>query len=151
MDIRTLAVTAEAVLNDTLDGEFHDPFTLDNARLYAVSLDSHGEVTTTLVARHPDIYSLLEDTDPDLLASEGARFIVIATTGWAAPLNEYGEAEGAPSQHAQRRRVRLMVCASRDSVVSVLRFANDPDNIVVDEGGATGSLNDAVREFAGRL
>lgn len=151
MDILKLAVTAEAVLHDTLDGEFPDPFSMDTARLYAVSLDTHGEVTTTLVARHPDIYTLLDDTDPDLLASEGAKFVLIATTGWAAPLNEYGEAEGAPSQHAQRRRVRLMVCASRDSVASVLRFADEPDNIVTDEGAATGSLNDAVREFAGRL
>lgn len=149
--ITKVATTAEAVVHDELSLRHSDPFMLESARLYAVSYDSTGKVTTTEVASHPDIYSLLYDTDPDLLTSEGVEFVLVVTTGWAAPLNKDGEAVGAPSRHPERRRVRLMVCASRDSVASVLRFADDPENIVVDEGAATGSLNDAVREFAGRL
>ena len=150
-NILKVAVTAEEAVHDELSLRYADPFSLDSARLYAVSFTSNGDTTTTEFARHPDIYHLLEETDPTLLASEGVEFVLLVTTGWAAPLNAEGQPDGRPSEHDKRRRVRLMVCASKTSVASVLRFADEPESVITDEGGATGTLNDAVREFASLL
>jgi hypothetical protein len=71
----------------------------------------------------------------------------IVTTGWAAPLGPDGTVDGAPSEHALRRRVRLVVVVADHGVASVLRFADDPDEVVTDPGSATGSLADAITRF----
>jgi hypothetical protein len=71
----------------------------------------------------------------------------IVTTGWAAPLDEDGNVNGAPSQHAQRRRVRLTVLVANSGVASVLRFADEPEEVVTDPGSATGSLAEAINRF----
>ncbi|MFN5601298.1 MAG: hypothetical protein ACK48T_04130, partial [Acidimicrobiaceae bacterium] len=71
----------------------------------------------------------------------------IVTTGWAAPLGPDGTVDGAPSEHALRRRVRLVVVVADHGVASVLRFADDPDDVVTDPGSATGSLADAITRF----
>ena len=55
--------------------------------------------------------------------------------------------DGAPSEHALRRRVRLVVVVADHGVASVLRFADDPDDIISDPGSATGSLADAITSF----
>ena len=49
-----------------------------------------------------------------------------------------------PSQHKKRRRIRLAVGASVTGVASVLRFQDNPNEIVTDENKAKGSLADAV-------
>jgi hypothetical protein len=88
------------------------------------------------------VYELLEQPK-----EEAFDYFGVVTTGWAAPLNEDGGIDSAPSEHAERRRVRLMVVASREDVVSVLRFKDEPDAIITDEGKATGSLADAIQQF----
>jgi hypothetical protein len=71
----------------------------------------------------------------------------IVTTGWAAPLNADGSVDGPPSQHEQRRRVRLVVVVADNGVASVLRFEDEPDEVVTDPGSATGSLAEAINRF----
>jgi hypothetical protein len=56
-----------------------------------------------------------------------------------------GDGETAPSQHAERRRVRLTIVANRNEVASVMRCEND-DETVVDYGTAHGSLAVALNE-----
>ena len=63
--------------------------------------------------------------------------------GWAAPIDECDE-DTPPSKAKERRRVRLFVSATEDGAISVLRFKDDPDEAIVDEGTAKGSLADAV-------
>ena len=85
---------------------------------------------------------------------------VVLTCGWAAPISrqdhddhddhddhETTDDEVPPSQHPQRRRVRLVVVVCDDGVASVLRFADTPDDIVTDAGSARGSLADAVNNL----
>ena len=52
-----------------------------------------------------------------------------------------------PSKHPERRRIRLIIGANATGVASVLRFQDNPDEIVTDEGNAQGSLADAVWEL----
>ena len=135
----TPAQLAEAYLTERT----HEPttFAMASAVLFGVKAD--GEFVA--LATHPDIYDLLE-SQHDLTYDGGRGFIGIAvhTTGWASPLNENGEPDGAPSQHPLRRRVALVACASYDSMGSALCFADDPSEIVTDEGQATGTLADAL-------
>jgi hypothetical protein len=80
---------------------------------------------------------------------------VVLTCGWAAPIDRSHESDDddvdldanekvPPSQHPQRRRVRLVVVVGDQGVGSVLRFADTPKEIVTDAGSARGSLADAV-------
>jgi len=135
----TPAQLAKAYLTE----RFHEPttFAMASAVLFGVKADGEFVALDT----HPDIYDLLESKH-DLTYDGGRGFIGIAvhTTGWASPVNENGEVEGAPSQHPLRRRVALVACASYDSMGSAMCFADDPDDIVTDDGEATGALADAL-------
>ena len=91
-----------------------------------------------------DVYDLLE-SPKTLTAIENRDAFVVLTCGWAAPIGDIEDSEGvAPSEHALRRRVRLVVGVDSVGVASVLRFEDDPTETVTDEGNARGSLADAV-------
>lgn len=91
-----------------------------------------------------DVYDLLE-SPKTLTAIENRDAFVVLTCGWAAPIGDTEDSEGvAPSEHALRRRVRLVVAVDSVGVASVLRFEDDPTETVTDEGSARGSLADAV-------
>jgi hypothetical protein len=135
MKIVEIAETAEACINDMFS------FEIPKAHLYGVTV-TDGQTSIKLLSTHADVYELLEQPK-----EEAFDYFGVVTTGWAAPLNADGEVDGKPSEHAQRRRVRLMVVASREDVVSVLRFADEPDEIITDEGNAVGSLADAIQQF----
>ena len=144
-DTVSLATFVEQRLHITLD-----TFELPGAHLHGVTVvdskcfesDADAAFRLSFLAEHPDVYELLEAPSSAL----GRMFdaVAVVTTGWAAPLGENGEVEGAPSQHAKRRRVRLTVVVSDQGVASVVRFADEPDEIITDAGAATGSLADAI-------
>lgn len=137
-----MAVHAESVLHGMIDS-----FELPGARLYGINTGDAVDPAPApcLLAQHPDVYALLESPTSGLARMFDAAAIV--TTGWAAPLDENGEVQGAPSEHAQRRRVRLVVLVANSGVASVLRFADDPHDVVTDPGSATGSLAEAIERF----
>ena len=147
-DTVSLATFVEQRLHTTLDS-----FELAGARLYGVTVvdskefdqDVDAAFRLSFLAEHPDVYELLEAPSSSL----GRMFdaVAVVTTGWAAPLGENGEVQGAPSQHAKRRRVRLTVVVSNQGVASVVRFADEPDDIITDAGSATGSLADAINGY----
>lgn len=137
-----MAVHAESVLHGMIDS-----FELPGARLYGINTGDAVESAPApcLLAQHPDVYALLESPTSGLARMFDAAAIV--TTGWAAPLDENGEVQGAPSEHSQRRRVRLVVLVANSGVASVLRFADEPHDVVTDPGSATGSLAEAIERF----
>ena len=116
-------------------------FQMETARLWVGDADHMEQVS-----EHPDIYSLLDEPFTQAVAST-ADFIALVTTGWAAPVGPDGEPDGPPSLSEGRRRVRLCVFASRESVVSVLRFADDPFTPVTVPGTAFGSFADAIQSL----
>ena len=140
MNITELAEKVESEVNDNLG------FDLKKALLISVTDGLFGvELSDPLESG--DVYDLIE-SDASLELAKRSDFIAIVTCGWAAPLskdtNDDDDDKVAPSQHPLRRRVRLVVLASRSSVSSVLRFSDTPDETVTDEGKATGSLADAI-------
>jgi hypothetical protein len=139
-------ITAERIV-ERVEQTLHDDgigFAMEGARVYNITMDTDG--TTPNIGgfvESADIYDLLESPDAGVIALL-SDFVVIATTGWAAPADDLTV---APSQHSERRRVRLVIVANRNSVASVLRFSDDPTDTVVDYGSAEGSLADAVLRF----
>lgn len=148
MDTIQVAEQVESKLHDLLGetAQSHDPYQLSGARLYGVHFGDKGEVVIDFISEHGDVYDLLSNQHNAVVAS-GFAYTLVVTTGWAAPLNADGEVEGAPSSHPNRRRVRLAVVANRESVASVLRFADQPNEPITDPGDATGSLADAIKQF----
>lgn len=141
-DITDIAVAVEARLHPNLG-----TFELPGARLYGVNVAGRAtdEANLCFLAQHPDVYELLDAPSSALARMFDAAAIV--TTGWAAPLGPDGNVEGAPSMHAMRRRVRLVVVVADNGVASALRFADEPDEVVTDPGSATGSLAEAINRF----
>lgn len=124
-----------------------DMFGIDTADSKKAGLYSVLGEVTTLVGEHGDVYEMLESVEAQAVAMMSDA-VVIRTCGWASPISQDDEYEGvAPSQHPERRRVRLLVCANGKDTASVLRFTDDWDNPVFDEGQATGSLADAVQSL----
>ena len=139
MDTQAIAEKVENILNETELPE--------GALLYGVSLGKEADDETPsvcLIKVHPDIYEMLESKDA--LVAKMFDYAVVVTTGWAAPLAPNGEVTSAPSEHAERRRVRLTICANRESVVNILRFP-DTDEVITDTGHAEGSLANAIKQF----
>ena len=115
---------------------------MGNAVLYGVTEDG----SNFELGRAPDVYDLLDGEYP----YAGLVGLAIHTTGWAAPLNKDGEAEGAPSKHPERRRVALVTVMTTEGMGSALSFADDPDEIITDSNG-TGQLSDALKNCLLRL
>jgi len=120
-----------------------EAFNLTKAVIYSVKVKPSDELE--VVKRHDcvDVYDLLAD-DYTLNITKNSEYIAVLTCGWASPIVDDDDEQVAPSQHPQRRRVRLMVLASRNGVASVLRFSDKPNETVTDNGKARGSLADAV-------
>lgn len=118
---------------------------LGKAALYGINTVTG--INVNKIMENGDIYEMLQEPSTDILVSAYDAFGVL-TSGWAAPLpkNEE-ESEVAPSQHAERVRVRLFVyCDSAGKVHSSIRFG-DGRETMYDENQASGSLRDAMVEL----
>jgi hypothetical protein len=145
--VTELAEIVERTIHSTVNS-----FDLGGARLYGVqfvsgpsALEGDARASVCRVAEHPDVYRLL--SLPSSALARMFQAAALVTTGWAAPLSTDGEVDGPPSEHALRRRVRLVVIVCDEGVASVVRFADDPDDTITDPGSATGALAEAISQF----
>jgi len=131
-------------LEETINSEIG--FSEVKAVLMGIS-NIHTEMSWQVASRHGDVYELLSSAN----AIDTARHsdaVAVITCGWAAPVGNDEADDIPPSIHPARRRVRLCIVADNASRrVSVLRFEDDPDNTIVEEGTAKGSLADAVADL----
>jgi hypothetical protein len=117
---------------------------------YGISWSDEKEsLECQVISSNADIYDLIENLS-NFNNVNNFDYLSIITWGWAAPLNENGEVDGAPSKHPQKRRVKLIISGSNSEkglIGSILNFSDEPDQPVFDYGDATGSLNDAFTDF----
>ena len=148
--METLAEIAKRV-----ESQIHDDlgFDMDEAVLYGITLTNGGPVVNRMDSSD-DIYGMLE--------GEGAKFstlvhdcIAIVTTGWASPVPPVDEdddgIDGAIAMLMAtflRRRIRVAIIAKPGDSVGVLRFADEPDEVIVEEGHS-GQLHDAIEALFG--
>ena len=143
-----LAEKAEAVVHDTFTMKGDDfAFDLPQAMLVGINVTQAGDVKIQPeLASHGDIYQLIESVEKSVI--QGFDALGLITCGWAAPITQgQNEPDQAPSTHPERRRVRLFVCVNRQGVASVLRFQDDAENPITDEGEAKGPLAEAVQSL----
>jgi len=101
-------------------------------------------VTFSEIAEGGDIYQLLGSTNVHD-ACRVSDCVAVLTSGWASPADSIKDCP--PSQHPDRRRVRLICLTDESGMASVIRFSDDIDNPIVDAGTATGSLADALQQM----
>jgi len=132
-----------------VESDTDTPFDLGNAILFAVDY-VRGEVPAIRkIAEHADVYEMLDDTfNAVLLFDSGYNGFAIVTCGWAAPISkdDDDDNEVAPSQHPERRRVRLMTMCHNGKMGSSIRFT-DEESVTYDEGNAMGSLASAMQDM----
>jgi hypothetical protein len=117
---------------------------------YGIQIEEGG-LQYSPIAKGLDVYELIEDLS-ELVISRSYDYLAIETWGWAAPLNKVEEEDIAPSKHAERRRVKLIIAGSNKEkgiIGSALCFSDAVDEPVFDYGDATGSLADAFSDFFG--
>jgi hypothetical protein len=140
--LKEVAISTELIVHGHKKG-FH----YKEAQLLAIEQLKEGNATLVDVFTadtNEDIYDLLEGNGvANVLKTHG--FVGLITTGWAAPIRHESEPEIKASKHPDRQRVRLVIVADKENVCSVLRMEGN-DEVMVDEGEATGSLNDALRK-----
>lgn len=142
METMKKAIIAEKKLHE--DNRY--PFDCGRAALFSVKIVK-GEVTNLIrEMESPDVYVMLESSAAKKVMKD-SKTVVVATCGWASPIEKGEDEMIAPSQHPRRRRVRLMCLVDSKGVASVLRFNDDPDNIIEDNGAAHGSLAEALLEL----
>ena len=115
---------------------------IGKANFYAVKKDG----TYRLVHTENDIYDGLDNLPSIVTLLAGDMAIAIETTGWASPIDHDADEDDqvAPSQHPQRKRVRLMSMVTRTyEVASAMGFADDKE-VITDGGDARGTLADAL-------
>jgi hypothetical protein len=138
---KPLTEVAEAMWRQ-LALDHSDPFVTSKARIFAISAQGF----TRLLATDGDVYDGLERVST-LTLNTNEIGIGVETCGWAAPVDDDDEndADLPPSVHPKRRRCRLVsVVNTRMEAGSALGFSDEPDNIITDDGKATGSLAEAL-------
>jgi len=139
--IETVATSSEGIIHTQKLG-----FSIGEAQLLAIECLSDNNASVqdiTTVSSNRDVYDLLEGDDVAQVLDTHS-YLGVITCGWASPISKNEEPYEAPSKHPDRRRVRLMLVANRSEVFSVLRFEDNPDEVITDDGKATGSLADAL-------
>lgn len=146
MTDQLIQVASLANLSNPEGGD--DPFQMLEAVTFAFTSDG-----IRILTRDADAYMALEMM-ADKHLKEWELGIGIITTGWASPLTpDSADSDEVipPSQHALRRRVRLVTCVDKAKrMASSLRFADEPDDLITDESGQ-GSLANALTTAVGYL
>lgn len=145
VDENTLKILSEYI-HDAVDPNFN----MGTAIAYGVMVNNNLTVQMEQIASHGDIYEMLYDNPALTSQVKNYDLITIATTGWAAPIKDgkVDDNDLPPSQHPERRRVRLLVSAnSHLQFASSISFSDDIENPVYDYGDARGALAEAVKEL----
>lgn len=143
--LKELADKTETALTELAQVNKINRFDAKKAEMFALSSD--GFVRS--LGKYGDVYIGLERVaiDHSILKDETA--LICQTCGWASPIdhnNDNADYKMRPSQHPEKRRVRLTVIATRSNqMVSSFVFADSPDEYVYDLGRAKGSLADALK------
>ena len=137
----------DRMIDESLTKTIDDPFHLDKAILFAIET-FNGETPMTIpIGMNKDIYDMLEDHDMAKELSPYTKFGIV-TCGWASPIRDGKDEENSlrPSEHPEKRRVRLFTMLHGDDFLSAIRFQDDPE-VIYDQDKSSGDLKDAMLNF----
>ena len=129
-------------------------FDSKHCEAFGVLIDKDLNVQIEKIDSSTDIYDML-DTDNDNLLNQINKYDMVsfATNGWAAPIakdNDDEYSDVAPSQHPERRRVKMVIFSDKfGQQMSAISFRNENDEYVLDDylfdDSGTGSLSNAIK------
>ncbi len=133
--------------------QFEDKYPgFEQNKAYIAVLDKENKLGKEIGGE--DIYDLLDRfsvlfesfTDEQ---KENVSAVALSTSGWAASMESVENQGLAPSQAPDRRRVRLVACATKDGfMASAMRLQGD-EEVIYDFDTAHGPLADALRGALG--
>lgn len=138
-------VTVVENIHDTVNYAFDSK----HCEAFGVLIDKDLNVQIEKIDSSSDIYDMLDTDNVDLLNQiNNYDMVSFATNGWAAPIANDDDEEYrgvAPSQHPQKRRVRLLSSANiHNQVGSSILFSDSIDSPVYDYGNARGAMANAI-------
>jgi len=125
---------------------FHFPA----ARLYGIVLndplglphDTAQAARSSFIDESDDVYELMAGSAGVLVRSFDV--LTVVTAGWAAPMADDGSMAQRASRHPLRRRVRAVAVVSDDGVASLIRFEDDPEELIAQTTSGSGLMVDAL-------
>lgn len=148
--MKTVDDSSLEIITNNINKAVGVDFNKGKAIAYGVLVNNDLNVQIEQIGSNGDIYDMLND-NPSLAAEvKNYDFITIETCGWAAPINNDNDEDNdvPPSQHPQKRRVRLLVSANSSlQFGSSITFNDDLENPVYDYGDARGALAEAIEDF----
>jgi len=122
----------------------------EKATMYGIKKnDDNDSYIPKMLSRAGDIYQLIDDVASDKIA-HNYDFVSLITYGWAAPIKESVDEEIPPSKSDNRRRVRLVVVASKEekkAIGSVIHFFDNDETIFETNSQTSGPLQDAINSI----
>lgn len=116
-------------------------------QLVGVKLIESKTVVCEKITDYGDIYEMLQASSSHSEKFEGYDLIAVLTAGWAAPVNNDEDDNIAPSEHKDRRRVKLaLVGYTSKQTASIIAFDGDPE-YVYSAGDGKGALQEAFEEM----
>ena len=121
------------------------------AQIVGIKVNENGNVTCEVIEESPDVYNLFDyvKEDSEIMSKIGEYdMISILTAGWAAPVNEDGNDNLAPSQHPERKRVLISIMGyTLNQISSVMAFEGEDVDHHYDYNKGQGALRDAFDEL----
>ena len=147
--LEKLAEKTETTLTELAKVYSINRFEQKKAEMFALSADGY----IRSLGKFGDVYEGLDTIGEQHTLASDETAVICQTCGWASPIEgEPTENEVPPSEHPQKRRVRLTVLATRsEQMVSSIVFADTPDESIYDFGTARGSLADALKDTLGKM
>lgn len=103
------------------------------------------------ITEYSDIYEMLGASGHHSEKFDGYDLIAVLTAGWAAPNNNDEHQNTPPSEHPERRRVKLaMVGYTAEQTSSVLSF-DDTQELIYSCGQGQGALQDAFEQMLNEI
>lgn len=143
--MKTISEVEFEKIVQTIHDKINYSFDESGSKVYGILLDENNNPTIEQVHSGVDVYQLLEELMETPEALKDYDIFTLGTLGWAAPIGDGNEPEMAPSQHPERRRVRVLSNTSSTGMIgSSIMFQDDVSEPVFDYGKASGALNDAI-------
>jgi len=123
--------------------------TTQKAQLIGVKLADDNSISCEKITDYGDIYQMLQLSTHHADKLGEYDLVAVLTAGWAAPNKDDESDNVAPSEHPERRRVKLaLIGYTANQTSSIIAFDGDPEYIYASgEGNGSGALQETFEEF----
>ena len=132
----------ERDISDSLKKVFADEFELPEAILFGIETFIGEPPMINPISKHKDVYDMLFDEDTPRQIAPYTKFVIV-TCGWAAPIQGNEKDEIRPSEHEDKKRIRIMAYYENGKISAALHFEGD-DEVIYEEGNTSGDLKEAI-------